>query len=177
MDKQTIRKHMKQKRLLYDKTTLLSYSTNIINQLYKHPIYKQSTLIGVYVSLPLEVSTLDFILQTLKTKRVCVPKVENQIMHFYEIKSLDDLKPGHFQVLEPITDAYIHPSSIELMIIPLLAFDKNLYRIGYGKGYYDKYMSNNFHGYKLGLAYDFSYIDHIPYDQYDITLDDIIVNK
>lgn len=168
---------MKQKRLLYDKTTLLSYSDDIISQLFNHPYYKQCQLIGVYVSLPLEVNTISFIKEALKTKRICVPLVKGETMDFYEISSLDDLQKGHFNVLEPKENSYIHPSSIQLMIIPLLAYDKDKYRVGYGKGYYDRYMSHKFTGHKIGLAYHFSYVDHINHDQYDIALDDIITNK
>ena len=176
MDKTLIRENMKQKRLLYDKQTLLSYSHLIISKLYNHPEYIKSHLIGVYVSLPLEVYTLQFIETALKTKRVAVPKVIGKTMEFYEIQSLDDLKEGHFHVLEPISNHYVKPENIDLMITPLLAYDSFNYRVGYGKGYYDRYFNSGFKGYKIGLAYDFSYVDKINIDQYDIALDDIITN-
>lgn len=176
LDKKQIRKYMKQKRLLYDKQTLLSYSHQIINQIYQHPKYIESSLIGIYVSLELEVYTLDLIKNTLKTKRVAVPKVVGETMEFYEIKNLEDLKEGHFHVLEPTTQTIVQPSDIELMITPMLAFDELNYRVGYGKGYYDRYFSNGFKGYKLGLAYDFSYVKNITCDKYDIKLDEVITN-
>ncbi len=176
MDKKQIRKTMKQKRLLYDKQTLLSYSDNIVSQVYQHPSYKKSSLVGIYVSLPLEVRTIELIQNTLKNKRVCVPLVKGDTMDFYEIYSLDDLKEGHFHVLEPTTNKLIMPFEIDLMITPLLSYDKHNYRIGYGKGYYDRYFQSGFKGYKLGLAYHFSYVEHIEHDEFDIPLDDIIKN-
>ncbi|MEG0276290.1 MAG: 5-formyltetrahydrofolate cyclo-ligase, partial [Coprobacillus sp.] len=129
----------------------------------------------IYVSLPNEIDTHNLITETLKTKRVCVPKIENNLMNFYEIHSLDELQPGYFDVLEPITNILILPQDIGLMITPLLAYDKRLYRVGYGKGFYDKYFSSGFNGYKLGLAFSFQYIDQIRIDQYDCCLDEIII--
>lgn len=74
-------------------------------------------------------------------------------MHFYDIHDMNDLKPGHFHVLEPIGCQVTDPQDIDLMIVPLLAYDQKCYRVGYGKGYYDKYFQNDFCGYKLGLLF------------------------
>ena len=109
-------------------------------------------------SLPKEVETLSLIQELLKTKRVCVPKVNQDTMDFYEIDSLDDLKEGYFHVLEPTTTALILPEDIDCMLVPMLAFDKQKYRVGYGKGFYDKYFARGYHGYKLGLAFSFQYV-------------------
>lgn len=165
---------MKKRRLFYSQETFLYYSQLIEQQVIQHPLYQKSKMIGIYVSLPMEVNTIHLIQEALKTHCVCVPKVEGTIMNFYEINSLDDLKEGSFHVLEPITDAYISPQKIDLMIVPLLAYDQELYRVGYGKGFYDKYFARDFCGYKLGLAFDFQYVEHIDRDQYDYPLDEII---
>lgn len=174
MDKQSIRKLMKEKRLLLDKKTFLLHNQSIIDKVLLHPQYQSSSLIGIYVSLPSEISTHDFIKQTLKTKRVCVPKVEGDVMNFYEIHSFAELEVGHFQVLEPTSNRLVSPIEIDLMITPLLAYDDRLYRVGYGKGYYDKYFSNGFNGYKLGLAFSFQKVNSIDVDCYDYCLDEII---
>lgn len=174
MDKALIRQKMKEQRLLYSQETLLYYSQLIEQQIFQHPLYQNAKIIGIYVSLPMEVNTIHLIQESLNNHRVCVPKVEGDIMNFYEITSLDDLKEGCFHVLEPMTVSYIDSQEIDLMIVPLLAYDKELYRVGYGKGFYDKYFASGFCGYKLGLAFDFQYVDHIDRDKYDYPLDEII---
>ena len=174
LDKNEIRLSMKKKRLSLDEKTFLSYSQSIINQLIQHPSYQESTIIGIYVSTNNEVNTLSLIEETLKTKRVCVPKVYKNKMDFYEIHSLNDLKEGHFHILEPTTQLLIKPNQIDLMIVPMLAFDSNNHRVGYGKGYYDRYLSCEFNGYKIGLAFSFQQVSYIPIDQFDLPLDEII---
>lgn len=174
MDKRLIRKVMKEKRLLIDKKIYAIHNQEIMNKVLSHNHYQSSSLIGIYVSLPNEVSTHQLIKQTLKNKRVCVPKIENNVMNFYEIHSFDELSLGYFNVLEPTTDKPVLVQDIELMITPLLAYDHTLYRVGYGKGYYDKYFSSGFNGYKLGLAFSFQQIDQIHVDQFDYRLDEII---
>lgn len=177
MDKKTIRQIMKKKRLGVNHETFLQHSQKIQQHVLSHPSYLKSQMVGIYVSLPGEVDTLSLIKDMLKKHRVCVPKVEGSIMHFYEIKGLEDLKEGCFHVLEPQTNLYIEPSQIDLMIIPMLAFDSRLYRVGYGKGYYDRYLVSGFKGYKLGLAFSWQEVEFIENDQYDQQLDEIITNQ
>lgn len=174
MDKKTIRSSMKEKRLLLDEKTFSLYNQQIFQKVLQHPIYQSSQMIAFYVSMNKEVDTIKLIEQTLKEKRVCVPKVEGKTMQFYEIHSLNDLKEGHFHVLEPMTDELILPNHIDLIFVPMLAFDYSLYRVGYGKGYYDRYFQTGYQGYKLGLAFDFQHVDEIETNSFDIALDEII---
>lgn len=165
---------IKEKRLLYSQESFLKKSLCIQKKVLQHQYYQKASMIGIYVSLSQEVNTISLIHETLKHHRVCVPRVEGTIMHFYEIHSLDELKEGHFHVLEPITNEYVKPEDIDLMIIPMLAFDDTNHRVGYGKGYYDQYLVSGFQGYKLGLAFAFQYVEHIDYDEYDQVLDEIL---
>ncbi len=177
MDKATIRSLIKQLRQQFPSQQQMVENENIMNQVLRHPLFLKSKTIGIYVSLPQEVSTLLLIQKALQTHRVCVPKVQGDIMHFYDIHDMNDLKPGHFHVLEPIGCQVTDPKDIDLMIVPLLAYDQKCYRVGYGKGYYDKYFQNDFCGYKLGLAFSYQYVEHIDYDDFDIPLDEIITYK
>ena len=177
LDKQALRLYMKKKRLTISKESLFLQSQNIHKQLLNHPLLKQSSMIGCYVNLPYEVETQTLIVELLKEHRVCVPKVVNDEMVFYEIKSLNDLKEGYFHVLEPITDHIVEGHFIDFMIIPLVACDNKCHRLGYGKGFYDRYLSYNYDGYKCGVAYLWQIVDYIPYDHYDQLLDEIIVPK
>ena len=176
MDKQTLRKVMKEKRRNMSYETWLTDSHIIHQKVLTHPIYQKSKRIGIYVHLPFEVETQSLIEMMLKNHEVCVPKVEGSDMNFYQIHSLNDLKEGHFHVLEPKSSQLILPQDIDLMIIPMLAFDQTNHRLGYGKGYYDRYLSNGFQGYKLGLAFGWQQVDDINHDEYDQSLDEIITS-
>ncbi|MCD8027525.1 MAG: 5-formyltetrahydrofolate cyclo-ligase [Erysipelotrichaceae bacterium] len=176
MDKATIRQMMKTKRLQQMKA-FSAYSSFIHYSVLNHPLICRSSMIACYVSLKDEVDTHQLIKALLKEHRVCVPKVHDDTMDFYEISSFNDLTEGHFHVLEPTTDLLVDIKNIDMMIVPMLAYDDQFNRVGYGKGYYDRYFARGYQGYKLGLAYSFQHIDHIDYDQYDIPLDEIITEK
>lgn len=165
---------MKEKRLLLNKETFFKNNQSITQQVLQHPLYKKAKKIGIYVSLPGEADTLSIIQQSFTTHEVYVPKVIGEEMEFYQIHSLNDLKEGSFHVLEPITHKIIQPYDIDLMIVPLLAFDHSLYRVGYGKGYYDKYFARGFQGYKIGLAFTFQEVNSIDINPFDYPLDEII---
>lgn len=165
---------MKEKRSLMKKETFFLHSQIIKQKVQKHPSYIHAQTVGFYVSLPGEVDTISFIQEALKTHRVCVPKVIGDEMEFYYIHSLDDLQVGTFHVLEPTTHEKVFPQDIDVIIVPMLAFDCHFHRVGYGKGYYDKYFAKEFQGYKLGIAFSFQKVDKIDINPYDLPLDDII---
>lgn len=165
---------MKEKRSLMKKETFFLHSQIIQQKIQEHPHYLKAKTIGFYVSLPGEVDTISLIRKALKTHCVCVPKVIDDEMEFYCIHSLDDLQEGTFHVLEPTTHELVLPQDIDLMIVPMLAFDEHHYRVGYGKGFYDKYFARDFQGYKLGIAFSFQKVKEIDIDCYDLPLDEII---
>ena len=174
MDKKLIRRIMKEKRLSLDKETFLLYNQRIFQKVISHPQYQSAKMIGIYVSMNDEVQTKEIILEALLTHRICVPRIDNGIMNFYEIDSLDELKEGFFHVEEPTTSNLVLTSDIDLMIVPMLAYDSKKYRVGYGKGFYDRYFQQGFHGYKLGITYSFGEVDCIDINQYDCPLDEIV---
>lgn len=174
MDKKTIRTMILKKRLGISAQTFSLQSKKICQQLLQHEEIQKATMIGCYVSLPCEVDTHELIQKLLVHHRVCVPKVEGNIMNFYEISSLADLKEGYFHILEPSTSLLVAPWDIDCMIVPLLAYDQKKYRVGYGKGFYDRYFAGRYQGYKIGLAFSFQYVECIDIDKYDQSLNEII---
>lgn len=165
---------MKEKRLDLTPQTFSLYNQEILKKVLSHPQIQKAKVIGCYVSLPQEVDTYKILLSLLPSKRICVPKVKGSNMDFYEIHSLDELRPGYFGVYEPITSQLVLPHEIDCMLVPLLAYDNHYYRVGYGKGYYDRYFQSNFKGYKIGLAFSFQHVKEINCDAYDQPLDEII---
>lgn len=161
------------------------WSKEIFEYLQSNPLYQSSRTIFLYSSYQSEVDTTDLIRDALqKEKNVYCPKVHGDEMEFYQIYSFDDLLSGYKGIKEPSADLQtIYNKSIPsedaiLIILPLAAFNEKCQRIGYGKGYYDKYLSKlsgPFH--TIGLAYDIQFEPEFTADEFDYPLDYIITEK
>ena len=143
--------------------------------------YTRSDVILTYVSTAIEVSTREIILTALKDgKRVACPRCVDgtRLMDFYFIESPDELKPRTFGVPEPDEDAgrlydgQGHP----VCIVPGLSFDRWGYRLGYGKGYYDRFLSQ-YDGWTAGLCYSGCVQYKLPHGRYDRPVDRLITEK
>ena len=151
-------------------------SSEIIKRLINTKEYQKSKVIALYSNISSEVETKELIKISLENKKVVLPKInKDNTMDFYEIKYLKDLEVGAFNIKEPKikNKKPIKKEEIDLMIIPGICFDKNRNRIGYGKGYYDKYLSNT-NIKKIGLCYEEQITKEIKSDKTDIRLDYLI---
>ena len=146
----------------------------IFNKIINLEEYKQSDLILTYVSLKEEVDTIKLIKYSFKLdKKVAVPKCEGEDIIFYYINSLKDLEEGKFGILEPKTNEIVNDFANSICIIPGVAFDKQNNRIGYGKGFYDRFLKK-YNGIKIGLTYKECICDKIDTDINDIKMDKVI---
>lgn len=162
-----IRKNIKNKEALDDR---------IFNKIIELKEYKESKLILIYVSLNDEVDTLKLIEHSLKIgKEVAVPKCEGDNIVFYNINKLSDLEEGSFRILEPRTNELISSFSDSICIIPGIAFDKENNRIGYGRGFYDRFLEK-YDSTKIGLAYSECICGKIDADTNDIKMDIVITD-
>lgn len=174
MNKQILRNKYKDIRKNIENKEMLN--NRIFNKVIELKEYKQSDLILIYVSLKDEVDTFKLIEHSLKIgKRVAVPKCEGDNIVFYNINTLSDLKEGSFRILEPITNEIINNFSNSICIIPGVAFDRGNNRIGYGKGFYDRFLEN-YNGIKIGLVYRECICDKIDNDINDIKMDIVITD-
>ena len=148
----------------------------IFMKLLKNLHIKKVNTILIYVSTEYEVNTLKVISNFLNNKKIAVPKVENGIINFYYINSLDDLKLGYHNIYEPISLLKVESFCDSVCIVPGICFDKNNYRIGYGKGFYDKFLSKNKDLYTIGLCYKECLVKNIPINSYDCFVDKVITD-
>lgn len=128
-----------------------------------------------YVSTPIEVDTWPLIERALADgKRVAVPRCIDgtRQMAFYYIRSYDDLAPGTFGVLEPLPErcALWKPAGTCLCIVPALAYDRAGFRLGYGAGYYDRFLSG-YHGAKVGIIYQHNLRARLWSGRFDIPIE------
>lgn len=136
-----------------------------------------------YISINNEVDTQKINKIILKkNKRIILPKTDTLNINIIplETSNLKKLNDGAFGIKEPIynEELIVNPKDIDIVLVPGVIFDKNLYRIGYGKGYYDRFLSKvSDKTLKVGLAYDFQIIDDANPKDHDIKLDMIITEK
>ncbi len=160
-------------------------SETIINKLKKIPVYNMSKTIMVYLSFGNEVDSREIIKDCLENdKRVVLPFCDNTDMSMTptEIKSLDmDLVEDSIGYVQPSKESLdpVDLSEIDLIIVPGLSFDRKGYRIGFGAGYYDRFLGRvNFEIPTIGLAYDFQIIDSlINMEDYDIPVDYVMTEE
>ena len=129
-------------------------------------------IVGCYVSVKDELDTSEILEYCFANNiTVCVPKVVENTLQFYKIKSNHDLVPAPFGLLEPNVTEMIPVQKIDMMIVPLSSYDSKNHRTGYGKGY-DSVLSNCIN--KIGVAFQEQEVDQIDVESHDITLDEII---
>lgn len=163
----TIRKKITNKK---DKSNI------ILNKIISSNEYKKSRVIAIYNNLKDEVSTKDLISKALEDKKiVCLPKVIKNDMEFIIVCDNTKFVKSKFSILEP-TGETISKDLIDLMIVPGICFDNYNNRIGFGKGYYDKYLEGT-NIYKIGICFkEQIYEGIIPNSDNDIKVDTIITD-
>ena len=151
--------------------------SKIFNEIKKENIKKK--VIGGYYPINFEIDILDFLLNIeSKCSQVSLPSInENSQMDFFKWSHNDLLKLNKFGIPEPLKNKKVIP---DIVFLPLVAFDKRLYRVGYGGGYYDRYIekvSNKKKILKIGIALSCQKINRVPTNKYDKKLDMIITEK
>lgn len=163
------------------------FSARITDILMEQDVFTSSSFIMSYVNIGSEVATREFIKRVIyKGKKAAIPMIEHiakdkKTMVACEITNIEEeTEPGHYGILEPKKGMVkkILPCDIDMVIVPGIAFDVKGYRIGYGGGYYDRFLKNARENcVKVGFAYKFQVLDEIPREDHDIPLDLIITQE
>lgn len=177
MGKTFLRKKYLKIRKNINEAERVKYNDDIFNKIINLQEYKASSLVLIYVSLKYEVDTFKLITYSLNSgKKVAVPKcIGNNIM-FYYIKNLDELEKNSFKILEPKTNNVVGDFNNSICIVPSIAFDKKNNRIGYGKGFYDRFLKK-YSGLKIGITYKQCICEDIDLDVNDVRMDEVISNN
>lgn len=182
LSKKDIRKFISDKRDAVHIKQKGEWDDKIFNRLINSEFYRNADVIFAFVSFRSEVDTHRFISYAIEDKKtICVPKIRSKQrgMELFRIESLSDLEPGFFGVLEPKdTCPEANIGDIDLVLMPGMAFDREGGRVGYGGGFYDKFlveMGRKVHS--IALAYDFQVLDEVPMDSRDIPIDGVITDK
>ncbi len=157
------------------------YDEAIFRRLTESAFYRQARTILCFVSTEIEVETRPILERAFADgKTVAVPKCLDRsgLMDFYVIRSMDELKPAMFSLYEP--DPLLSPKLTDyrnsLCILPAFAFDTQGFRIGFGKGYYDRFLQR-YSGKKAGVCYNSCIADRLPRGRFDVAADYIVTPK
>ncbi|KYC46251.1 MAG: 5-formyltetrahydrofolate cyclo-ligase family protein [Candidatus Methanofastidiosum methylothiophilum] len=180
LSKSDIRMLIKEKMEGLDSTKKGIMDQKIRDFIYNLPDYSRAKNIFSYVSKEKEVDTIDLINKSIEIgKSVYVPLTikENNSLEVRKITSLEDLKIGNFNILEPKDHTKsINPKEIEILFIPGLAFGTGFERLGRGGGYFDRFLLEST-GLKVGLAYEFQIFESLPVQKHDVKMDLIITDS
>ncbi|CUB10762.1 putative 5-formyltetrahydrofolate cyclo-ligase [Bacillus cereus] len=156
-------------------------SEQIAFSLYAQKEWAEAKTIGITLSMENEVNTYPIIEKAWEEgKKVVVPKCnkETRTMSFRQISNFDQLETVYMNLREPIPalTEEVNADEIDLQIVPGVAYTERGERIGYGGGYYDRYLVH-YEGKTLSLAYSFQMVDHIPVEPFDKNVEKIITEK
>ena len=169
--KDAIRTQMREQRQALSPDLYVKKSRRIAEQVPYHDAEK----ILVYISAKGEVDTHTLIEEMLEAgKMLYAPKIEGKRFQAYPFQTMSELQAGPFGILEPPHgEAEIH---FDLILVPGLAFDKRGHRIGYGQGFYDRFLKKAT-GLKIGLAFQEQMLDEIPIDDQDVPVDLVLTDS
>jgi len=178
MSKDKIRERIKEVRRSLPQEVILDKSRKIIATLTKLKEFADAKTIMPYVSLGVEVNTRELIKDELskKEKTVVVPYIEGDIIKVTKLKEFNELAEAKYEILEPVNKKK-YKRNIDLILVPGVAFDKNGSRIGFGKGYYDKFLKKFTNSIKIALAFEEQIVDFVPCERHDKPVDMIITEK
>ena len=178
MDKRELRKSIRDQKRAMTLQMVEQASTELARQFFVTEQYQTAKTIYGYLPYNQEVRTVPILEQALLDgKKVAVPKVYGDTMRFIYLDDLTQVAPSEMGIPEPIGDEPIAEDPTALVLMPGLAFDKKGNRMGYGGGYYDRFLAAEPEHPTIALCYSFQMVDAIPADDYDIPVDLVLWSK
>ncbi len=173
VEKARLRKQLLDSRDSLSQDFINITSKQIQDNLRKVDFFRNAKSVGAYYSIGSEVKTQEILQEILKSGRdVTLPKVVKKDLVFKKINSFSDLEQGNFSVMEPKDDCK-DVKKIEVIIVPAIALTRNGYRLGYGFGYYDRYLSGK-KSKTIALSYSKQVIRSFPHSDHDVRIDCIV---
>lgn len=172
MDKTALRRYIREKKRAMTQEEINSRSELLTRMLVKTELYRRANTVYGYLSYNQEVRTLPFLNRCLRDgKQVAVPKVFGNKMEFIRMEDLSKVSKGYAGIPEPTADGPFLSDPTALVLMPGLAFDPMGHRIGYGGGFYDRFLSLAPDHPTAALCYDFQLLPYLSTEVFDIPVD------
>lgn len=175
MDKKALRAEIRAKKRAMTAQEIEKKSAALAKAFYETAEYKNAKTIYGYLPYNQEVRTTQMLAHALADgKQVAVPKVYGDEMKFILLSDLSQVAKGYAGIPEPIADGPVAADPTALVLMPGLAFDPEGHRLGYGGGFYDKFLAAEPDHPTLALCYDFQMLPHLDTESYDIPVDRVL---
>lgn len=172
-EKDALRKHLLEKRDSISFDLIQIHSQKILSKLKKIQVFSDAESIGCYYSIGSEVLTYNIIKNLLDAKKtVSLPKISDNTMDFRKIEHVKNLEKNNFDIPEPRENCPIQKKH-DIILVPSIGLDEKGNRIGYGYGFYDRYLTKN-ESVKIALTYSKQIVKSIPISDDDIKMDWIV---
>ncbi|MGM9550301.1 MAG: 5-formyltetrahydrofolate cyclo-ligase [Faecousia sp.] len=175
MDKTELRRIIREKKRAMTAEEIERRSTELARLFIASQSYRNAKTIYGYLPYNQEVRTVPMLERALRDgKKVAVPKCYGDEMKFIYLDDLSKVAKGYAGIPEPIADEPVADDETALVLMPGLAFDPQGHRIGYGGGFYDKFLSREPNHPTLALCYDFQMLSYLDTEEHDIPVDTVL---
>ena len=175
MNKSELRSMIRAKKRAMTEEMIVQKSEALALQFYETEEYRNAKSIYGYLPYNQEVRTVPMLERALRDgKRVAVPKCYGDEMRFLWMEDLSQVEKGYAGIPEPIADEPVADDKTALVLMPGLAFDREGHRIGYGGGFYDKFLAQETGHPTLALCYDFQMQEQLDTEEFDIPVDRVL---
>ena len=174
INKNELRKHYLAIRDKIPQELLAQYSQKATNIILTHSAFVEAASVFLYLTYGSELNTASLIKKSLDLKKqVLIPVVRKKTMHLVEINHTTEFQKGTFGILEPIFKEYAINCAPDFTLVPGLVYNKAGFRIGYGGGYYDRFLAK-YKGYSLGIALPGFVDEQLAPQPFDIPVNELI---
>ena len=176
MNKKEMRAQIRAKKRAMTEAQIVSASKRLAEQFLSCELYRKAQTIYGYLPYNQEVRTVSMLEQAIRDgKRVAVPKCYGSDMKFIYIDDfVNQVAPGYANIPEPIADGPVADDKTALVLMPGMAFDPQGHRIGYGGGFYDRFLADEPDHPTLALCYGFQMVEHLETEEFDIPVNQVI---
>jgi len=177
LTKEAARREFLKRRIRLEESLRKKKDRKIIENLLTLRELREARLVLFYYPLKGEPDITPLMREFVKIRRqIVLPRVEGEHLALYLVSTLSSLRRGSFGVLEPAEGIRVEPEDLDLTLVPGILFDRAGYRIGFGKGYYDRLLDRT-KALKVGVAYAFQVLESLPRDPWDKPVDIVVTEK
>lgn len=170
LDKAELRKKMRQLNRSLSPEERARLSEELWHRVEESEAFRRARCVAFFCSLPDEPDTTPALARWRSSKRLLVPRVEGEVMHFYDYAP-ERMAAGSFGITEPEAADPVDPAEIDLILVPGVAFTRSGDRMGRGKGFYDKYLpALRPDAVKIGICYPHQFVEFLPTEPHDVAV-------
>lgn len=175
MDKKELRRAIRERKRAMTEEEIAARSAALGELFAASELYRKAETIYGYLPYNQEVRTVPILEQALRDgKKVAVPKVYGDEMRFIYLTDMSQVEKGYAGIPEPVADEPVARDKTALVLMPGLAFDPQGHRIGYGGGFYDRFLEQEPDHPTLALCYEFQMLSHLETEAHDIPVDCVL---